>query len=118
MDFPVEDFFELRIPARERVPDNDKVDVAGDVFGFVAALDANAFRGEEVAHRRIHVLIRTADIEAFAFEHRGERGHGRAADADQVDSLEVVSHWTAASSMTRRGWLLATTRQSTPSGSV
>ncbi len=41
---------------------------------------------QEVAHRRIDVLVRAAHVVALALQHRRERGHRRAADADQMNA--------------------------------
>ena len=115
-DLPIEHFLELGIAARDRVADDDQVEIGGDVLRPIAGERRNAFGREKVAHRRIDVLIRSADVEALPLQHRGERRHRRAADADEVDRL---AHWTAASSMTRRGCAIRrSTRHATPNGSV
>src|SRR5262245_11991490 len=111
-DFPIQHLLELRVAARDRVADHDQIEIAGDVLRLVPDQSRYALGGEKVAHRWIDVLIRTADLKALALQHRGERGHRRAADTDHMD------HWTAASSMMRRGRAPPTTRAVTPNGSV
>ena len=91
------------LPREIALPTTTKSMIGGDVVRAVAAQHGDAFGREEVAHRRIHVLIRSADVEALALQHRGQRRHGRAADADQMDSAARLTQSTAASSMTRRG---------------
>src|SRR5581483_11076190 len=113
-DLAVEDLFELRVAARYRIADDDEVDVGGDVFGTVPDERAYPFRRQEVAHRRIDVLVRPLDLEALALQHRRERRHRGAAYAYQMHA----PHETADSSMTTRGRSPATTRHWTPNGSV
>src|SRR5262249_37933953 len=72
---------------------------------------------EEVAHRRIDVLIRAPHVVSAAFQERGKRGHRRATDANQMYSLGVHAV-TAASSMMSAGRGEGRTRPRTPNGSV
>src|SRR5205814_668642 len=67
------------------VADDNEVEIARDVIRSVPGERRNAFGCEEVAHRRVDVLIRAANVVPFSLQHRGERRYGRAADADQVD---------------------------------
>jgi tryptophan synthase alpha subunit len=83
----VEDFLELGVATRDGVADHDEIDVARDVAGSIAAQHRNAFALEEVAHRRVDVLIGAAYVAAFALEHRGKRRHRGAADTDEMDAL-------------------------------
>ena len=84
VDLPVEHFLEFRVAARDRVADDDEVEVGGNLLGTIAAEDRDAFRREEVAHGRIDVGVGAADIEPFSLEHGRQRGHGRTADADEM----------------------------------
>src|SRR3954452_19864534 len=113
-DLSVQRLLELGVAARNRVADDDQVEITGDVLRLISDERANPFRGEEVAHRRVHVLVRSLDVVPFPLQHRGERGHRRAAYADQMNR----AHWTADSSMTRRGLSPAMMRAVTPNGSV
>src|SRR5262249_7115468 len=113
-NLPVEDLLELRVAARDRVADDDEIEIPGDVVGRITGERRNLFRCEEVAHRRVDVLIRAAHVVSPALEHRGERRHRGAAYANQVN----LHHSTAASSITRRGWAPPITRDCTPNGSV
>src|SRR6266508_596859 len=112
-DLAIEDFLEFRVAARNRVADDDQVDVARDVFGTVAGERPDVFGREKLAHRRVHVLIRSLDVEPLALEHRGQRRHRSAAHANQMNL-----HDTADSSMTSLGRPVATTRAATPNGKV
>src|SRR4029450_2580602 len=103
----------LRVTTRDRVADDHEIDVAGDVLRAIADERGDPFGREKVAHRRVDVLIGSLDVDALVPQHRGERRHRRAADANHVHL-----HETADSSMTTRGAAPATTRQETPSGSV
>ena len=81
----IEHFFELGVPARDRVADHDEIQITTDVLGAVADEDGHTLGSEELAHRRIDVLIRPSHVEAFALQHRRKRRHSRAADADEVN---------------------------------
>ena len=56
----------------------------GDVLGRIPGERRDALRREEIAHRRIDVLIGAAHVAAALLQQRGERRHGGAADADEV----------------------------------
>src|SRR5712691_2396748 len=84
-NLPLQHAFELRVAARDRIPHDDKVDLGSDVFGGIACHYWDAFGREEIAHRRIHVLIRAPNVMAATLQERSERRHRRAADADQVN---------------------------------
>ena len=86
-DLAIEHFLELRVAARDGVADDDQIEVRRDVLGGVAVERRDALAAQEVAHRRIDVLIGPAHVEAPALQHRGQRRHGRAADADQMNPL-------------------------------
>ena len=70
---------------------------------------------QEIAHRRIDVLIRSSDVVTAGLEHRGERGHRRAADTDQMNALHGA---TAASSTISALSPSARRRARTPKGNV
>ena len=61
-DLAVEDLFELGIAARDRVADDHQIQIRGDVLRLVAGQDPDPFGGEEIAHRRIDVLIGAPDV--------------------------------------------------------
>ncbi len=84
-NLPFEDALELRIAPRDRVADDDEIDVAADVIGGIAGHDWDVFGREEIAHRRVDVLIRAAHVVAAPLQQRRERGHRGPADANQVD---------------------------------
>ena len=90
-DLAVEDLFELGVSARNRVADDDQVEIRGDVRGMVPAQGWNALRGQKIAHRRVDVLIGPAHLAPFVPQHGGGRRHGGAADADEMDSVHVTN---------------------------
>ena len=47
-------------------------------------LPQDAFLSEEIAHRRIHILIGTSYVDTFVLQHRRKRRHRCAAHSDQV----------------------------------
>ena len=69
--------------------------------GAVALERRDALLRQEVAHRRIDVLVGAAHVVAAALEQRGQRRHRRAAHADQVNARGSLT--TAASSMISLG---------------
>ena len=83
--------------------------------GIVALQRDDLLFREEVAHRRIHVLVRAADVVPARLQHRREGRHRRPADANQVNPLH---HATAASSRRAPARLRPMTRARTPKGSV
>ena len=92
-DLPIEDLLELHVPARDRIADDDELEIAGDVLRRVAGQRRDPLGREKVAHRRVDVLIGALDVEPLALQHRRERRHRRAADPDQVNlhSLSFAS---------------------------
>ena len=86
-DLPVQHFLELGVAAGDRVADDDKIQVGADVLRLESLEGRDLLFRQEVAHRRVDVLVRAADVEALALEHRSQRRHGRAAHANQVDPL-------------------------------
>ena len=59
-DLAVEHLLELGVAARDGVADDHQVEVVGDVLRGVAVEHRDALGGQEVAHRRIDVLVRPA----------------------------------------------------------
>ena len=85
-DLAIEHFFELGIAPRDGVAHDDAVDLRGDVLGGVALERRNAFRLQEIAHRRIHAKVGALHVVATSLEHRRQRAHRGAADADEVEA--------------------------------
>ena len=116
-ELALENRLELRIAAGDGVAHHHEVDVVGDVLRRVTGECRDPLRDEEVAHRRIDLLIRSLHVVAAALEQRRQRGHGGAADADQMDAQlrsgngRILDHDAA-------GAGLDSTRTSTPNGSV
>jgi hypothetical protein len=90
-DLSIQDFLELRITAGDGVADDDEVEVAGDVLGAVAAPCFDAFGEQEIAHRRIDVLVRALNVAAFPLEHRRQGRGGGTADTDHVNPAGSAS---------------------------
>lgn len=85
--------FCLRIPARNRVADHHQIRAMGEVgFRITRARNDPAGR-QEGGHGRINdVLVGTGHgIAAFA-QGDGNAGHGRAADANEMDALKIGKH--------------------------
>ena len=61
-DLAIEDLFELRVASRDGVADDDEIELGADVIGAVALERGDALLNEKVAHRRIHVLVRAANV--------------------------------------------------------
>ena len=111
------------------LPTTTRSSVGGDVLGAVALQRRDPLLLQEVAHRRVDVLVGSAHVVAAALEQGGERGHGGPADANQVDSRHLrcapVSPRSVLASIQRPlprspapDWVRPTTRARTPSGSV
>src|SRR5207302_9150174 len=90
-DFSVEHFLELRVAPRNRVPDDDEVELISDVLRLVALQRRDLLIDEKVAHRGVHVLVRSADAVPAALDQRGQRRHCGAAHANRVDPLHVLA---------------------------
>ena len=67
------------------------VKLGGDVRGVVPLEERDALLAQEVAHGGVDVLVGAADVEAAGAQHGGKRGHGGAADADQVNVAHMAS---------------------------
>ncbi len=81
----VEDGFELRVAARDGVADDDEVG-RGIEVGFREGLgDGDTEGAELVGHGRVGGLVGAGDAMALELKQAGERGHGGAADSDEVD---------------------------------
>ena len=83
----IEHSLELRVAARNGIADHDQIERGVDVLGAIAFEHVNPLSGKKVAHRRIDVLIGAADVDATMLQQRRQRGHRRAADADQVNRV-------------------------------
>ena len=115
-DLPLQHRFELGVAARDGVADHDQIDVPRDVIGRISAERPDSLLDEEIAHRRIHVLIRPLNDVSATLEQGGERGHGRATHADQMDAFRVTQRLLPRSEGSGCGRVETVTR--TPSGSV
>ena len=84
------------------------------MLGTIARERRDALSGQEVAHGRVDVLVRSADVDTLGAQQRRERRHRGSTDPDEMRSR----HDTAASVMTIWGCGSVDTWQCTPSGSV
>ena len=63
-DLPIQHFLELGVAARDGIADDDEIEVGGDVLGAVALESRDALLQQEVAHRRVDVLVGSANVVA------------------------------------------------------
>ena len=90
--FVVQHEFRLGVAARNGVADDHQVGFAGQIGFRVARHDLDFFGREERGHRRIDILVRAGDGEALVAHRRGDRRHGRAADADEMNRFDLRKH--------------------------
>ena len=75
---------------------------AGSRFDFSVGLeDRNAERAEQIAHGRIGGLVGARDAMALQLKKAGQRGHGRAADADEMNVARRLQSLRTAGSRDR-----------------
>ena len=81
----VEDALDFRVAARERIADDDEIG-RGIEIGFGVGLeDRDAERAQQIAHGRIGGFVGAGDAMALQLQQAGQRGHGGAADADEMN---------------------------------
>jgi hypothetical protein len=80
----------LRVLGADHVADDDEVGPRIEVLRFEALHHADAEPGEVVGHRRVDRAIGAGDGVASFDEHAGERAHGGAGDAHQVNGAERI----------------------------
>ena len=80
----IEDVLDLGIPARNGIPDDDDVRSWVQVLRPESRRDGNALLSQHRRHRRIHVVVRAADVVSLRAKQSGETGHRRATDPNQV----------------------------------
>ena len=124
-DLPVEHRFQFGIAARDRVADDDQVDVGGDVLGAGSRRARDALARAETCSSADRPLVGAPHVPAALLEHGGDRRHRRAADPDEMNAIRhrcldplPSQPSTAASSMTSAARPRATTVARTPNGSV
>ena len=84
-DSLIENMLQFDVAAGHGIADNNQVRARFEILGVERLCDRNVQAAEEVGHRRVRGGVGTRDAESAVFQHAGERGHGRAADADQVN---------------------------------
>ena len=57
---------------------------------------SDAQRCQKIRHGRVGSSIRSRDVSSALLEHSGERGHGRAANANQMDMLALHTYFSGA----------------------
>ena len=72
------------MPRGIALPIHDAIGAGSDMRGAVSLPYVNAERRDHRGHRRIDVLIRAGHQETARLQHTGERGHGSAADSNQM----------------------------------
>ena len=90
--FVVQHGFHFGIAARQRVAHHHQVRLARQIGFGVAGHDLDLFGGQEGGHGRIHIVIRAGDGEALVAQGGRDRGHGRAADAGEMDRFDFRKH--------------------------
>ena len=80
----IEHLFELGVAARDCVADNHQVEIAGDMVGLISCERPDSLGGQEVAHRRVDVLVRPAHVEPSPLQHGGHCRHRGPADSDEM----------------------------------
>ena len=93
--------FDFGVAAGERVADDNEVRHWIKIRFAVGLEDGNAKRSKLVAHGRVGGFVRAGDAVALELQKAGERGHGCAADADEVDVARRCSHFFTAGSRMR-----------------
>jgi hypothetical protein len=79
----------LGIVGADRVPDHDEVGLGiEDVSGRESLEHVDAPVRERGAHRRVQLLVGAGDVDAARLQEARQRPHARAADGDEVDTLE------------------------------
>ena len=87
-----EERYGLLVVGADDVADDDEVRRAaaagsGEVLRVVADHHVDPERREVVAHRRVDARVGAGDLEPGVHQHAGERGHGGAADAHDVNAV-------------------------------
>jgi len=86
-DAVVKNGLELRVAARDGIADDDEIESRGDVFGAVSLEHVDSLGREKIAHRRVNMLIGSADLMPAMFQERRQGGHRGTTDAYQMNSL-------------------------------
>ena len=87
--FFVEDVFDFRIAARDRVADHAEVRRRLQIFFAKSFVPADAEGIEQRGSGRIDVDVRAGDVKAALFQHSRDRSHGGAGDSEQMDVFRV-----------------------------
>src|SRR5262244_832901 len=114
----VEHVFDLGIPTREGVADDDKVWLRLQMVLAEALLPGDRRRLQQMRGWRIDACVRARDVIPALLQHAGQRGHRRTADADQVDVFDGAHETTAGSRTSSLPGPEASRRTGMPRGTV
>jgi hypothetical protein len=92
IELPVENGLHLRVAPGNGIADNNESIFAGKIFWTIAGANFDTSRDEEVAHRRIGLIVRAGDDPALLLHRHGHSSHGRSADAQEVHATRGVIH--------------------------
>ncbi len=81
---------QFNVAARHGVADDDQIGARVEILRVEGLRNGNAEVAQEVRHGRIGCGVGAGDVESALLEHARQRGHGGAADADQVNVFFVV----------------------------
>ena len=88
-DALVENVLEFDIAARHGVADDDQVGTRFEILRVEGLGHGNVELAQKIRHRRIGCGVGAGDVESALLQHARQRGHGGAADADQVNVFFV-----------------------------
>ena len=89
-DALVEEVLEFDVAARHGVADDDQIGARVKILRVERLCHGDAQLAEEIRHGRIGGGVGAGDVESALLQHAGQRGHGGAADADQVNVFFFV----------------------------
>ena len=88
-DALIENLLQFDVAARDGVANDDQIGTRLQILGIEGLCHRNAEFMQEIGHRWIGGGIGPAYTEAALLQHSGERRHGRAANADQVNVFSL-----------------------------
>ena len=91
---PVQDRFDLRIASRHGIADDNQIRIAIQVFWLIAMHQFDALFFQLGAHRRINILVRTADLIPQLSGDQCQPPHEGAANTENMymDGLFLTAH--------------------------
>ena len=101
-NFAIEDRFDFRIAARQRIAEDNDVRRGIEIGGVESVRPANPQAVEQRRRGRINAGVRARHAMSAFGQHSGERRHGRAADSRKMKMHGPRHARTAGSRMSRR----------------